>query len=988
MPGWVWEALSEGALQDEVPFGTTILRRGEAGRGLFFLRSGQVRVIDDRDPAQPVTLAILGPGSVFGERSLVLGQPVGATVRAASDVALSVLSPSGFADLLLRHPDLRHRMEEGIARYDRANAIRSAQGLGRLGRTQVERLVDAARQHDLAPGSALPPNDGLSLVLTGRLTAALSAGHGGLTTDRIPGELVGLRELADPAAPPLVYLAAEPTRILAWPRSVVVDLLEEAQETAESLRTEGRRRAQRLATLTAPPDTPDRAGALAGGDILESVAVLGRQRFPLRTTADPRLAGLAALATAAARLGASFDAGPAISERLTSHRDGGLESLAMHAEGAGLQTRMIRQAGPELAGQMLPLVWQDRSGRWRAALGRRGGRLVVVDPVSGVLTREAPADLRDTWPDQVLSLSRVPDLSAGAPGTSLLTRLSPLLLVNSGLVVPLLALAAIGLALGLLMPFALALVVDHVLVLRDLPLLVLMLVGLLAASVTVSLSEAARNLLLLHAGSRVNEILANTLFTHLMRARMDLLMRWQRGQIVCRFEEVEKLFMMGTAIAQVVLLDGLGALAFGGMLLVLDPRLGLVTLAFAAVAAAVLIWASPRLRRAEIAHFEAQAVLQSHLIETVQGIETLRYAGSEEQVLEQGLRLFRNTTAADIAGARLAGRVEIAVWLTMTLGGTAVLVLGARQVMAGAMTAGELLAVSGLAAGFSLAILHFARVFDQIQHFRVSLARVTELLALPVERQGVGLPCPPLKGAIRLSSVRFSYGADAVRPVLDGVSLDIPAGSRVALVGPSGSGKTTLLRLLNRLVDPQEGQVLIDGLDVAKVDPETLRRQIGVVEQVPHVFAATIRDNIARGAGTMPQDRIARAARISGAARFIEQLPLGYGTRVGEGGRSLSGGQAQRLAIARAIAADPAILLLDEATAALDPEAEAEVRDGLARAMAGRTVIAVAHRLRTAREADLIVVMDAGRIVQTGTHAALVETPGLYRDLVQQGDDP
>ena len=238
-------------------------------------------------------------------------------------------------------------------------------------------------------------------------------------------------------------------------------------------------------------------------------------------------------------------------------------------------------------------------------------------------------------------------------------------------------------------------------------------------------------------------------------------------------------------------------------------------------------------------------------------------------------------------------------------------------------------------------------------------------------------------GHIRFESVFFEYLAG--QPVLEGIDLDVPPGKTIALIGHTGSGKTTLTSLVPRFYDVTSGRVVVDGADVRDVTLHSLRAAIGVISQDPFLFSATVRENIAFGAGDLDETELERIAQIAQAHEFIEQLPDGYDTMIGERGITLSGGQRQRLAIARALAVDPRILILDDATASVDASTEARIRLGLREAKRGRTTIIIAHRLSTIALADEIVVLDGGRIAARGTHEELLGTSAVYRDIYEHG---
>jgi ATP-binding cassette subfamily B protein len=250
------------------------------------------------------------------------------------------------------------------------------------------------------------------------------------------------------------------------------------------------------------------------------------------------------------------------------------------------------------------------------------------------------------------------------------------------------------------------------------------------------------------------------------------------------------------------------------------------------------------------------------------------------------------------------------------------------------------------------------------------------------ERPGAA-ELPPGGGHLRFENVVFEYLEG--RPVLDGVTLDVPAGQTIALIGQTGSGKTTLTSLVPRFYDVTSGRVTVDGADVRDVTLTSLRRSIGVISQDPFLFSATVRENITFGAPDLDDADVERIARLAQAHEFVAELPEGYDTVIGERGITLSGGQRQRLAIARALAVDPRILILDDATASVDATTEARIRAGLREAMQNRTTLIIAHRLSTIALADEVVVLDEGRIAARGTHDELLETTPVYRDIYEHG---
>jgi subfamily B ATP-binding cassette protein HlyB/CyaB len=307
------------------------------------------------------------------------------------------------------------------------------------------------------------------------------------------------------------------------------------------------------------------------------------------------------------------------------------------------------------------------------------------------------------------------------------------------------------------------------------------------------------------------------------------------------------------------------------------------------------------------------------------------------------------------------------------------------MVMEGNFTVGQLIAFQMLSGRVTEPILRLATLWQDFQQVRLSIERLGDVLNFPAEpdsspgRSSLG----KIKGKIEMEHVEFRYRLDGP-PILDDINLTVEPGMTVGIVGRSGSGKSTLTKLIQRFYMPAQGRIMIDGVDLSQVDPVWLRRQIGVVLQENFLFNGSIRDNIAIIDTAASLEKVISAAKLAGAHEFILELPDGYDTPVGERGASLSGGQRQRIAIARTLMTDPRILIFDEATSALDYESERIIQGNLRSICKGRTVFIIAHRLSTVRASDFIITMDKGRVVEKGTHEALLKSGGLYSFLHKQ----
>jgi ABC-type multidrug transport system fused ATPase/permease subunit len=379
------------------------------------------------------------------------------------------------------------------------------------------------------------------------------------------------------------------------------------------------------------------------------------------------------------------------------------------------------------------------------------------------------------------------------------------------------------------------------------------------------------------------------------------------------------------------------------------------------------------------------AELTAEAEESVSGIRIVKAFAREEHMLTR----FRNSVTRvfdqNVYSTRLRAFYSPMLGFLPSLGLAVVLLIGGRQVIAGGMTLGEFTAFYTYLVMLVGPMRMLGMALGMAQRAVASGNRMFEILDRPprITSPPHAPPLPAGPGRLELRDVTLRYNGS--EPALTDVSLEFEAGRTVALVGPTGSGKTSLVALIARLYDPSEGAVLVDGADVRSVDVRSLRRAIAFVADDSFLFSASVRENIAYARPGASREQIEQAARRAQAHGFIERLPDGYDTLVGERGLTLSGGQRQRLAIARALLADPRILILDDATSSVDATTEAEIKRGLGEAMEGRTTLVVAHRLSTISLADEIVVMDGGRVVDRGTHDELLERSPLYAEIAEFG---
>lgn len=568
-----------------------------------------------------------------------------------------------------------------------------------------------------------------------------------------------------------------------------------------------------------------------------------------------------------------------------------------------------------------------------------------------------------------------------------LKRLAPYVLRYRGMVAASLFFLGLAAATTLTLPVAVRRMIDHGFSSSDSTFIANYFSMLVVIAALLALASACRYYFVVTLGERVVADIRRDVFSHVTELSPAFFDRSQSGEIVSRLAadttQIKSAVGATASVALRNLLMGLGAVA---MMIYTSPKLS--SLVLAAIPFVVLpLMAFGRSVRAKSR--QAQDTLANataYAGEQIGAIRTLQSFTNESLVIGRFTAAVASAFEAARSATMARALLTFVAIFTIFASVVAVLWFGSRDVLQGAMspgTLGQFLLYSVFAAG---ALGALSEVWGELSQAAGAAERLTEILA---EEPDIKAPDHPVQlpatvqGSVEFRDVEFSYPMRLDRPAVHGLSFRAKPGETIAIVGPSGAGKTTVFALLQRFYDPQGGTVLIDDVDIREADPADVRARIAVVPQDVTIFAASVADNIAFGRPGAGQDEIELAAKAAHAAEFVDKLPGRYRAEVGERGVTLSGGQRQRVAIARAILRDAPILLLDEATSALDAESEKLVQDALESLMKGRTTLVIAHRLATVLKADRILVMDAGRIVEHGTHAALVKKNGLYARLAK-----
>jgi ATP-binding cassette subfamily B protein len=663
-----------------------------------------------------------------------------------------------------------------------------------------------------------------------------------------------------------------------------------------------------------------------------------------------------------------------------------LRSLCGAAEELGLAARSVKASLHNLDRMPLPAICHWDGDHWLVLYHVTARQVSVADPALGY--RRIPRDeFERRWTGYAALFDYTPAFEQAPRAARGLAWLWPIVRPHRSSIVKALALAVVVSALQMVLPVFTQVIVDRVLVEQDLSLLRLLIVAMGGTMVFIVGSLLAQRYLLSFVAVRIDAAGLDFITRRLLALPMSYFATRRTGDLQRRIEGLRQVrdVMVQHGIAGVTAVAQLAATV--ALMAAYSPWLTSVFLATAPFYAFLMFVAVRWLRPTFYDLEDAYSRYHSYQVDAIKGIETVKAVGGERMfrqlMLAQFQRVAHKLFKADFLVMGYEGATDAVTFLGLGL----FLWAGAHQVLDGQLTIGGLVAFNSLLTLATVPISNLLLLWDSLQRSTVLLNRLDDVFQQEPEQghdRSRLRPVRSLTGHIAFRHMGFRYGGPEAPPILQDITLEVPAGKTVAIVGRSGSGKTTLAKCLSGLLEPTEGAILFDGLDLKTLNYRDLRRQIGFVLQDAYVFADTIARNIAFGEDEPDMDRVVWAAQMASADDFIERLPFGYETRIGETGLALSGGQKQRVAIARALYGKPPVLVFDEATSSLDTESERAVQRNMDGLMRGRTTFIIAHRLSTVRHAGLIIVLEQGRLVEQGTHEELMRRQGLYYYLASQ----
>ncbi|MFN0055521.1 MAG: peptidase domain-containing ABC transporter [Planctomycetales bacterium] len=1001
--------------------GEMIVHEGEPGDCAYFVYSGRCRVIKRGETGKPVTMGVVGPGNLLGEQALIKGEARSASVRSAEDCVLFRIASADFQAMLARHPAVREYLNRFLSQRGVVDFLRSATFIGSLPAGEMQKLLDQFEDLRFDTGAIIvrqgDPGDRMYLILSGQVQVTQESGGTTRTLATLAeGQYFGERALMKSEPRSATVTATAPThclslnaenfdRLLASSPQLREQFTQRMEQYALSEEMQARfgikapqpesRRQLDFGPVGAPAAPVAADGALPADGwqdagqpgffrrFLQRLLGIFR-RYPFVRQLDETDCGAASLAMISRFYGVRLSVGQ-LRELANVGREGAsLYSLAQAAEKLGYTTRAVRTDYQNLMHVQFPAIAHWMGYHYIVVYEVRRDRVIVGDPAAGIITIDREA-FEKGWTGRLLLLTPTPRLEEQEPGKTTFARFVPLLQPYRFLLLEILVASLILNFLQLASPIFTQTIVDKVLVHQSQKMLNLMLGGMLIIGVFQTLTTLLRQYLMLHVSQKLELRMSSDLFRKLMQLPMRFFHTRRIGDLLQRFQDNARLQKIMTAQAISTVLDVL--MLFTSLALMLYYNLELTAVALVPIPAYILLTLvfTPLLKRNNQKEIEYAGRTESAVIESINSVSAIKACTAEQSA--QWKHEDQIVKAANIRmhGMRLGMRftaISSAIHIFST---TLLLWYGARLVISKELTIGQLMAFQSLIGMMTLPIMGLLAMWNQLQDALASLQRLSDLYDMRPECDAgkSAIRLPALRGNIKFDNVIFRYTPDG-KNILSAINLEVHSGEKVALVGRSGSGKTTLVMLLQRFYDPSEGRILVDGFDLATVDVQSYRDQVGIVSQESMIFSGTIRENISLADPEASMEKIVSTAKLANAHDFIMALPLGYDTVVGEAGVRLSGGQKQRLCIARALLNDPRIIIFDEATSSLDTESEKVIQENMKSMLHRRTAFIIAHRLSTVQDADTIVVLDDGLIVEKGTHRELLDMKGLYYYLVSQ----
>lgn len=978
--------------------GETIIQQDQKDDCFYLLRMGRLRVLIQNAEGDKETVGYLYPGDHFGEGALLMGQEHRATVRATEDSEVLTVSKDKFFKILKQNPEIKTYLEDHITTIAHRNFTRYLKGdKYQVPNDALQEFFTQLKREEISAGTTIvesgQPAERFYLIGSGELVASKSDESVTLK----PGDYFNDASLLTDTPQPFTICSQSNSILFYLDKSDLykyiglIPALKPALKTGRKLISSEKEETQ---LLTSEKQSHPQENTYTNIIKIEESSPSENKsqtptafRFPFLKQHDQSDCGAACLGMICKHYKMPIGLNRLRDMTNVSRYGTSMAALAEAAETLGFITRGVRTGYEALMRTELPAILHWEGNHFVVLYHIDKKHVKIADPGIGIrkLARE---EFEKGWTNMALLLEYTDQVAENEPTKTSFKRFFPLIKPYTGILIEVFLASVVLSLFGLASPIFMQTIVDQVLVHHDEGLLNLMLIGMVVVALFQMATSTLRTYLIGYVSARLNITMLSHFYRHLLSLPMRFFALRRTGDLTTRFKEnatIQRL-LTGTTVSAV--LDFVMLFIYLGLMFYYNAELTLVMLIFVPLSVGLTLIYTPILKSFSQRAFLARSEQSSVLIDSLRGIDVVKAEAIERTTRWHWEDKFTNEVHIGFRRLKMQMLFGAGGNMINLLSNTVILWYGATLVIAGNLSVGQLMAFNALIGNVMGPILGLIGIWPQVQEARIALDRLNDVYDTPMEKarqSGQGLILKHIEGHLVFDNVFFRYGVGSDEPyVLSNIDLNIESGQKIAIVGRSGAGKTTLVKLVSRLFDPSEGRVTLDGVDVRDFEPNWLRHQVGMVMQDPFLFSGTIAENIAMGQTDVDMDHLIDISKLACVHDFVRDLPLGYDTKVGEQGMGLSGGQNQRIAIARALFHNPKLLIFDEATNALDTESEQAIQANLDLFLKDRTALIIAHRLSTVKDADLIVVLDKGHIVELGHHNELMMQHGLYAHMCGQ----
>ncbi|MGJ9416670.1 peptidase domain-containing ABC transporter [Massilia sp. CMS3.1] len=989
------DALAEAVETRSYAFGDTICSAGDAADGLVIIKSGSVRVFGE-EHGKEISMGVRKAGEVFAEIAMLRPYRHELSVRAALKTELWFIARSAIEPVLARNAQALDFINNYVA-------ISSAGGLvarlfdlrGKVSKPELEEFVRSVGVKRVGAGKEILKQNArddrrLYVVRQGQVRVVVDDGGDEYVLATLgPGEIFGEKACLMRQEQPAAVVAATESVLLVVPEKSAHFILERNAKFREVIEERVRfferelHRQKRLAERRKRPVILDLASQPKAGEKII-------KRFALVEQAEEMDCGAACLAMLCRHYGINMTLGKLRELANVTTQGATLDSLARAGEALGFGARGVQCTFDALLGFELPFIVHWEGYHYVIVYGVSATHVWVADPAVG-FRKMSVEEFERGWSGTCLVFTpgqQVGQLAqlhtARSPWLRFVSYLQP----YKKILLQLFLATFVIQMLGIVPPMIIQNILDGVLVHQNLGLLHLLILGLVISTVFSQIMATLRAYLSNYMVRNLDFSMMAQFFKHTMSLPYSFFAKRKTGDILARFSENQTIRAFLTESTVTTLLNLLMVFIYFTILFLYNVKLTLLLIGFVIPIIVLTVLVNPKIKDYAREVFNVSTDAQSFLMEALGGIETVKGMGSERPVRLKWEKKYVKALEVQYRSQQFNILVGLASQILNSATTIVILWAGATLVLARELTIGQLMAFNALMGSVLGPLMGLVGLWSRMADATVAMERLGDVLDIEPEQKPADLASrvvlPDLQGELRFEHMYFRYGGEDTPWVLEDISIDIKPGELVAIVGRSGSGKTTLAKLLVGFYPPVEGKIFVDGYDMSVIDKDYYRAQVGYVMQSNLLFSGTIAENIASGDESPDRRRIEEVAKMADAHAFISKMPLGYEQVVGERGVGLSGGQVQRLCIARALYIDPRLLVFDEATSALDTQSESNIMANMEAILAGRTAVIIAHRLSTIMRADKIVVLFEGKIVEQGRHDELLARRGMYYELVQK----